>query len=319
MTESDVLVVGAGIAGLTAARTLTESGRRVVVLDKSRGPGGRMATRRDGEARWDHGAQYFSTRTPAFRALAGALAAERTIQEWKPAHLSDPYPRYIGTGGMNAVPKSLAAGLDVRCRQQVVRLRYNTAWEVVTAGGEHYSAGVLVLAIPAPQASALLTGSGLDLPAVENALAQVAYHPCLAVLAWLDRPADLPFPGGLALQDHPVAWLADHTAKGISTVPTLIIHAAPDFSTAHLDGDLEQAGRSLADAARPLLGGAAITRFQVHRWRYSLAFRRHPDHFFHSDAPGPLFIGGDGFGPTGHVEGAFLSGMALARAILERP
>ncbi len=318
MTGSDILIIGAGMAGLTAGRALAAAGRRVLLLDKSRGPGGRMATRRDGDARWDHGAQYFSTRTAAFRELADDWLAAKTVREWKPGHLGDPHPRYIGVGGMNTVPKALAAGLDLRCGQRVERIRHDAGWEVYTAQGETYTAGVLVLAIPAPQAAELLTASGLDLPEVRAALGQVAYHPCLAVLAWLDRPAGLPPPGGLALQDQPIAWMADHAAKGVSAVPTLTIHATPAFSTEHLEGDLEQVGQHLVDAARPYLAPATILCFRVHRWRYSLAFRRYPASFLHHDEPGALFCCGDGFGPTGHVEGAFLSGAAVAEAILEK-
>ena len=44
------IVIGAGIAGLLAARQLAEAGRDVTVLDKGRGVGGRLATRRIGEA-----------------------------------------------------------------------------------------------------------------------------------------------------------------------------------------------------------------------------------------------------------------------------
>lgn len=60
------LVVGAGLAGLVAAQRLAAAGIRVTVFDKGRGPGGRMATRREGDACWDHGAQFFTARDPRF-------------------------------------------------------------------------------------------------------------------------------------------------------------------------------------------------------------------------------------------------------------
>ena len=64
--EHDVVVIGAGIAGLMASSHLSKAGYRVAVLEKARGVGGRMATRRIGEAVCDHGAQYFSVKGRAF-------------------------------------------------------------------------------------------------------------------------------------------------------------------------------------------------------------------------------------------------------------
>ena len=68
----DAIVIGAGISGLAAATELAKAGCRTIVLEKSRGIGGRMATRRVGPAVCDHGAQFFTVRTRAF----GATVAE---------------------------------------------------------------------------------------------------------------------------------------------------------------------------------------------------------------------------------------------------
>jgi predicted NAD/FAD-dependent oxidoreductase len=62
-----VIIVGAGLSGLVAARELQGAGVEVTVVDKGRSPGGRLATRRIGAATLDHGAQFFTVRTPAFQ------------------------------------------------------------------------------------------------------------------------------------------------------------------------------------------------------------------------------------------------------------
>ena len=41
----DVAIIGAGLAGLTCAQQLHQAGYRVVIVEKSRGVGGRVATR----------------------------------------------------------------------------------------------------------------------------------------------------------------------------------------------------------------------------------------------------------------------------------
>ena len=60
-----VAVIGAGLSGL-AARELSESSE-VTVFEKSRGYGGRMATRYGGDFEFDHGAQFFTARSAEFQ------------------------------------------------------------------------------------------------------------------------------------------------------------------------------------------------------------------------------------------------------------
>src|SRR5689334_15592868 len=104
------VVVGAGLAGLMAGRTLADAGHDVVLLDKGRSPGGRLATRRVGHARLDHGAQFFTVRSDRFAASVDAWERNGWVHEWcrgfsTPA---DGYPRYAAAGGMNALAKHLA-------------------------------------------------------------------------------------------------------------------------------------------------------------------------------------------------------------------
>ena len=63
-----VAVIGAGIAGISAARHLHEAGISVDIFDKSRGSGGRMSSKRTEQGEFDVGTQYFTARNSAFRA-----------------------------------------------------------------------------------------------------------------------------------------------------------------------------------------------------------------------------------------------------------
>ena len=62
----NVVVIGAGLSGLMAAQSLQAQGHKVLVVDKGRSPGGRLATRRIGTATLDHGAQFFTVRSEEF-------------------------------------------------------------------------------------------------------------------------------------------------------------------------------------------------------------------------------------------------------------
>lgn len=307
-----ILIIGAGMAGLTAARGLSLKGHQVVVLDKGRGLGGRMATRRMGAARIDHGAQYFSAKTAGFQQLVQEAQQAGVLHAWNPAHLKDAHARWVGTDGMTALPKYLAKNLTVHHGQRAVCLSAKKeGWEIATEQGQTYGADVVIVTIPAPQALELLAKSELQLPSTEAVLQDISYHPCLAVLALLDRPSGLPGQGSLCSESRPIAWMVDNLRKCISAQPSLTIHASPAFSRRHIDGDRDAAAEELLHLAKPKIAPAKVTEWQLHCWRYSLAYKRHVHPFHRADAPHPLLFGGDGFG-IGNVEGAFISGMEMS-------
>ncbi len=67
--QSEVLVIGAGMAGLTAARTLAEAGLSVIVLEARNRVGGRILTQRIGDETIELGAEFIHGRPPELWAL----------------------------------------------------------------------------------------------------------------------------------------------------------------------------------------------------------------------------------------------------------
>ncbi|MBA3611032.1 MAG: NAD(P)-binding protein, partial [Rubrobacter sp.] len=107
MTQNSCIIVGAGISGLLAATELQAAGWTVTVLDKGRGVGGRMATRRIDGASFDHGAQFFTVRTERFQNLVDGWLAAGAAAEWSRGFPNaageggnDGHPRYRGSNGM---------------------------------------------------------------------------------------------------------------------------------------------------------------------------------------------------------------------------
>ncbi|MEI6161052.1 MAG: NAD(P)-binding protein [Roseococcus sp.] len=309
-----IAVLGAGLAGLSAAQALTAAGRQVRLFDKGRAPGGRLATRRIEHAgqshRFDHGAQYLRAERTGF----AALLEEAGTQPWPDAKRRVPAP------GMSALGRYLAQGLDIRTGRHASALQQ-------TAGGwmiAHLDAAlvrprrplptmepeldgpfaVALVTFPAEQAAAILPAS-LAAP-----LAAIQYAPCWTVMAGFPARLDLPD----TLRYHgPIGWAARNSAKPgrDAAQENWVIQAGPEFSREHLEAQPEQIIASLL-AALP----APAPLFAVaHRWRYSLLEVALGQACLW-DASLGLGYASDGC-LAGRAESAWESGQALARRILE--
>src|ERR671920_152851 len=158
--QRSCVVVGAGISGLLAAKTLNEIGWTVTVLDKSRGVGGRMATTRVGKGNFDLGAQFFTVRGARFSDLVEGWLEAGVAAEWTRGFADaegrpneDGYPRYRGAEGMTSIPKYISRDLDVRTGERVVSVDGGDAgWVAMCESGLRVAGDALVLAVPVPQA-----------------------------------------------------------------------------------------------------------------------------------------------------------------------
>jgi hypothetical protein len=311
----NVVIVGAGLSGLLAARTLQESGHDVTVFDKGRSPGGRLATRRVGGARIDHGAQFFTVRTPAFAAEVDRWTAAGLAHEWCRGFSTegDGFPRYAVRGGMSTLAKHLAAGLEVRCNSLVFAVRPGDGqWEVALDDGTSVPADALIVTCPLPQTYALLVSSGVEFPAE---LRQTEYDRTISLLVALDGPGAIPAPGARQHPDDTFSFIADNVAKGASEAPGLTFHANPAWSDANWERDTAALGADLLERAAPWIGGATVLETSVKKWRFATPRVIWPEPYWRNDAgPAPLVVAGDAFaGPR--MEGAALSGLAAAASL----
>jgi renalase len=310
-----VVVVGAGLSGLAAARRAHAGGHDVVVVDKGRGPGGRLATRRIGHATLDHGAQFFTVRGQALAEQAARWLDDGLVRVWCHGFgHDDGHPRYVATGGMNTLAKDLAAGIDLRCPALAFSIRRAPdAWRVVLDDATELVGDAVIVTCPLPQTWSLLVEAEVDVP-VE--LLSREYDRTLALLAVLDRPSGVPDPGGLQadqLDGSPFSFVGDNQAKGVSAVPAVTFHAGPGWSEGHWEDDPTVALEALAAAAAPWLGEAAIVERQLKRWRFATPRTPWPDPCWTS-ADGSLVLAGDAFGGP-RFEAAYDSGLAAAASL----
>jgi predicted NAD/FAD-dependent oxidoreductase len=304
---------------------LHEHGHAVVVFDKGREPGGRLATRRAGALRFDHGAQYLTARDDGFRRQVRSWVETGVLTEWTGRIVSlsggqiEPgsgtTTRYVGTPGMSAVARDLARGLDIRSGVRVTALAYaGGAWRLTAEDGSDLGAfHTALVTVPAPQATPLLAGC----PELAHASAGARLRPCWAVLAAFDRPLDVPLDG--AFVEHPaLGWMARNSSKpGRPAGETWVLHAGPQWSEAHLEQEPREVTplllKALAESLDRDLPAPAFA--DAHRWRYAL-----PDPPLDApclfDSAARLGAGGDWCGGP-KIEGAFLSGGALAGRVLQ--
>ncbi|MFN7165262.1 MAG: NAD(P)/FAD-dependent oxidoreductase, partial [Hyphomonas sp.] len=158
-----IAIVGAGMAGLSAAEILSSRGRSVRLFDKGRSAGGRMATRRTSingaNVSFDHGAQYFTARSDGFREAVSRWLQAGVAAPWDEEDASGKATeRYVGAPGMNSILKSMAAPLDVSWGAEVSALEGGPGkWFLRFADGS--AAGAfeqVIVAVPAEQAAVLL-------------------------------------------------------------------------------------------------------------------------------------------------------------------
>lgn len=307
------IIIGAGIAGLACARRIADAGQPVIVLDKGRGLGGRLATRRTGFGSFDHGAQYVTARDPGFAAWLTRAGQAGRAGTWERGGVASDW--WVGTPGMSALVRTLADGLDIRNSRHVTRIaRGDAGWRVfLDDAAATLQADRLVLAIPAPQARVLLTG----VSALAGRLDAVTIAPCWTLMLSLAEPLDRA-PDAYKASDGACAWVARDSSKPGRKAPgeNWVIQAGPAWSAEHLEDDPDTIAERLTDAFRDWAGELPAIRYAAaHRWRYARVTRALGEPCLW-DLEARLGLAGDWcLGPR--VEAAYLSGHALAAQVLD--
>jgi renalase len=306
-----IIVVGAGLSGLTAARELQSLGHTVTVFDKGRGVGGRLATRRAGNATFDHGAQFFTVRTEEFQAQVDTWLKAGVVREWcRGFESEDGHPRYVGSHGMTSLAKDLATTLDVRTSSLVFSLtQQSNMWIVTTDDGVKHDADAVILTAPLPQSFSLMFSAGVEMP---QELRGIDYDRTVGLLVTLATSQhSVPAPGGVQNPNDVFSFIGNNTAKGISGATAITFHANPQWSAQNFDRPLDELGAELLLAAQPWLQGGTVVHREIKKWRFATPQRVWPEPYWIHES-GTLALAGDAFnGPK--VEGAFLSGLAVAR------
>ncbi len=350
----DVAIIGAGLAGLTCARKLKAAGYQVCLIDKSRGLGGRMATRRvTGQVRVDHGLRYWSGghANGVLQPLTDELIAAGVLKPWPVTSYElrahdelvpiERGPVYVASNGISAIAKYLGQDFipeetllmgHTATRISPCNQSGNGGWQIECEDSKVIMAKRCAIAIPAPQTTELLTRCPPETleHALENnpikTLQKVQYDPCLTVIAGYSERPDMGKlnPDGWMVTDTigtSTDWVGLDSSKRTPSYPetTLVIHSRAFFAERYKNsGDLQPAASVLLRANARKFGSwiANPNWFQIHRWRYAFVSQSYPKPAL-TLSPS-LVCGGDWctFPTTTHpITTAYLSGVAMAEAL----
>jgi predicted NAD/FAD-dependent oxidoreductase len=339
----NIAIIGAGIAGITAARTLANAGHHVQVFEKSRGPGGRMSTRESNFGTFDHGAQYFTVRDPRFSLAIQAVPGTTDIcRPWSAnaVRVLDPLghvfeaaraskeAHFVAKPGMNALVRHWAEplGKAIHNNTQITRLERGAKglWTLHTdnhtfAGFDH-----VLLAIPSVQAANLLKASGKEAADAHwlKAMGEVDVAPCWTMMVAFPNATQPnlhigPQWNAARSIHHRIAWLARESSKpGRGKVERWTVQASAAWSAEHINDTDSRVQAKLLRAFAELTGiRAEPAHTQVHRWLYAKTITPLGVSHQYNPANG---LGTCGDWHLGHrVEDAFVSGLELALAVCQ--
>lgn len=329
-----VAIVGAGMAGLSAAKQCQAQGHHVTMYEKSSDVSGRMSTRQTELGGFDHGAQFFTASSDRFKKEVTDWLELGWVAPWDAKFVdldagmvvnhegNGDAKRYVPVPGMSALGKQLAHGLDVRTEQQVVGIEaFENQWIVkvksdtvpVAASAGPFDA--IILAVTPEQALPLIATH----TAFSTVVSKVRLEPCWALMLGFQTPLQLSYDAAW-VQHSRLGWIARDTSKPSHRAgERWVCHATVAWSIEHLEDDVERVKEKLSKAFHEATGSPIQPMHAVaHRWRYAQASAP-LDGAFLWDSKQRIGLCGDWFAAglegAGRVENAFLSGLQLAQAL----
>lgn len=308
MPSAQIAVIGAGMTGITAARQLVSAGQNVKIFEKSRGSGGRLASKRSTIGRINLGAQHFKAAENQFIA---------DLHSWQQAgwvEHSTETNCWAGIPYMSALTRNLLAAIPTQFSCEIASLNQTCAgWQLYDQHGQsHGPFQQVLIAVPAPQAQMLLSTCA---PQLAKQAAAVTMQPAWIVALGLEAP--ITAPNNLRqLHNSSIAELIYLPQSTEQPMPAVIIQASPEWSWQYLEEQPAQVITALSKACETLLKCPlpATTHAFAHRWRYAQGALKQTTAFFAEPQRG-LYLAGDWCG-AGDVQSAWRSGKQAAQHLL---
>ena len=319
-----IAIIGAGLAGLNLARLLSDIAE-IVVFEKSDKLGGRMATHHANGFNFDHGAQFFIAKNPAFKTLVQELELQGVVAQWKANFVEldhegvhsqrvwdDEFPHYVGTPAMNSIGQYLAKNIDVRFNQLITGIKkIGSSWFVETTESKYGPFDWVLVTIPAEQARDMLPESAY--PTIN--LQDVTMQPCFALMLGYQRPKLFDWDAAFVSKSI-LSWISINSSKPKRGEHfTIVAMSTNDWAKINFDQPessvIEEMLNELEKISDQSLADASYIKLK--RWKYANAFRQEPV-LEMIDESSQLACCGD-WCISGRVESAFMSSLTLANKL----
>ncbi len=314
-----IAIIGAGITGVHLGSRLSAVAD-VKLFEKSRGIGGRMSTRRAEGFQFDHGAQYFTAHSKAFKEMLAPHIAAGRVAAWKPRLTSlgqggaTPVwtaPRFVAVPGMNALCKAMAEGLDIALQTRIAQFAKTPAgrWTLTSEAGEPCGDfDWVVSTAPAEQTLRLMPDCFQETTPLAKAQMLGCYSLMLGGLDLSDLGWD-----AAVVHDSPLSWVAvNHTKPGRADASSLMCQSSNLWAETHMEDPSGEVQDALLKTLRDVTGiaGEKATYISLHKWRFAKVDKT-PAKPYLLDRTNGLAAAGDWCG-AGRVEAGFESAEALA-------
>ena len=324
----NIAIIGAGLSGLSLAHLLKNEAN-ITIFEKSRGAGGRISTRYAGEFQFDHGAQYFTVKSEAFREFLGQLFEDKVVESWETkfanmnlaetmqiSEWSDDYPHYIGVPKMNGIGKALARDINVKYQIRVDKLECEHGkWNLIDVEQREYgNFDWVISAIPAEQTSQLMPEMFLH----KSKISLVKMHPCFALMIGLRQEIELPWQAAI-VKNSAISWIAVNSKKqGRPDGFSLLVHSTNSWAEAHVNDALGPVKSYLLGELEKIINHdfSDAVHIDVHRWLYANSDKQEQPLVLIDDN-NQLAACGD-WCVHGRVEGAFLSAYNIAEQLRDQ-
>ncbi len=314
-----IAIIGAGMAGLTLANEL-KAVADVQVYEKSKGYGGRMATRCRNNYQFDHGAQFFIAKTPAFKEFLQPFIQQDVVARWDARFVeltgnevtyrwtwTDEVPHYVAASSMSTLGKAMAKDLPVQLGTHVNEIKKNgQQWQLTDSEGKVLgSYEWVILAIPAKQVIELVP----DEYEFCKEVAEKNMTACYSLMLGFKEALPLEWDAAL-VKETDISWVCNnHSKPGRASHYSLLIHSTNQWAEENIELDNEAVTKFLIQETSAVIEQdvSVAEHIDMHRWRYANIQKQYGDRSF-IDNSNRLAAIGD-WCIKGRVESAFLSGL----------